>query len=75
MEALIYEITNITVILDILQFTDTKCFILLEILNLVHHLAEHLWGVLWRIAILDEANLDFLLQVFPYNRIIQPICV
>ena len=58
METLIYEITYITVVLDILQFTDTKSFILLEILNLVHHLTEHLWGVLWRIAILDETNLE-----------------
>ena len=47
--------------------------VLLEILHLLHYLAEHFWSVLWRIAMLDKTNLDVLFQLVTNALVIEPI--
>ena len=47
--------------------------VLLEILHLLHYFTEHFWRVPWRIAILNQANLDVLFQLVTHTLVIEPI--
>lgn len=50
-----------------------ESIVLLEILHLLHDLAEHFRAVLGRITVLNEANLDFQFQLVADVLIVQPI--
>ena len=48
--------------------------ILLKAFYLFHHLAENFRTILWRVSILDQANLDIKLELIADDLIVKPIC-
>ena len=48
-------------------------FVFLKVFNLVHYFPEYFRGVLGRIAILNKADFNILLELIPDILVVQPV--